>query len=216
MNALPTFAAAAPATMEATVALLGPIALFALVSSITPGPNNVMVTASGLTFGLRRTLPHVLGITLGWMAMVLLCGAGMQALFAQWPVLYDVLRGAGAAYLLYLAWRIAHSGPPETGRADSRPLTFLQAAAFQWVNPKAWVMSIGVVAYLPQQGFIASLLLAGIVCAVVNFPCVVLWAAFGSALRHVLRKPGAVRVFNGVMAILLVLSLLPLVSELIH
>lgn len=198
-----------------TPTLMGSVALFALVSSITPGPNNVMLTASGLNFGFRRTLPHMLGVTVGWMVLLVLCGLGLGAAFRQWPPLHDVLKAASAAYLLYLAWRIARSGPVQQGVASAKPFTFLQAAAFQWVNPKAWVMSLGVIAYTPEQGFLANLLWAAAICGLVNLPSVAIWTAFGSALRHVLRKPGAVRAFNVAMALLLVASLAPVARELL-
>lgn len=198
-----------------TPALVGSVALFALVSSITPGPNNVMLTASGLNFGFRRSLPHMLGITVGWMVLLVLCGLGLGALFRYWPGLHEVLKIAGALYLLYLAWRIARSGSIQEGETAGRPFTFLQAAAFQWVNPKAWVMALGVIAYTPEHHFVANLLLAAVVCGAVNLPSVAVWAAFGSGLRHVLRQPGAVRAFNIAMALLLVASLAPVVMELL-
>lgn len=130
---------------ESTLLLLGPLALFALVSSITPGPNNIMLASSGLTFGFRRTIPHMLGVNLGFTLMLVLVGLGLGTMFQQLPWLYTVLKYAGAMYLLYLAWKIAMSGPLESGAQRGRPFTFMQAALFQWVNPKAWVMAVGVI-----------------------------------------------------------------------
>ncbi|WPL82160.1 LysE family translocator [Bordetella hinzii] len=200
-----------------SLSLLGPLALFALVSSITPGPNNVMLASSGLTFGFRRTVPHMLGVTIGFSVMILLVGLGLGALFSQLPWLYTALKYGGAAYLLYLAWKIARSGPMEDASQRSRPLTFMQAALFQWVNPKAWVMTVGVVAtYTPQQGFLANLWVAALVCGLVNLPSISIWVSFGMALRRVLHRPGAVRAFNMTMALLLVISLYPIVLELLH
>ncbi len=201
----------------ASLSLLGPLALFALVSSITPGPNNVMLASSGLNFGFRRSVPHLLGVNLGFTLMIFLVGVGLGSVFQQTPALYTVLKYAGAAYLLYLAWKIANSGPMEEGEARGKPFTFLQAAAFQWVNPKAWVMAVGVVAtYTPQNGFFANLVIATIVCGVVNLPSVGIWVTFGTALRRVLHRPAAIRAFNVGMALLLVASLYPVALEMLH
>lgn len=201
----------------ASLSLLGPLALFALVSSITPGPNNVMLASSGLNFGFRRSLPHLLGVNLGFTLMIFLVGIGLGSVFQQTPALYSVLKYAGAAYLLYLAWKIANSGALDEGEARGKPFTFLQAAAFQWVNPKAWVMAVGVVAtYTPQNGFFANLVIATVVCGIVNLPSIGIWVTFGTALRRVLHRPAAIRAFNVGMALLLVASLYPVVLELLH
>lgn len=196
-------------------ALLGPLLLFILVSSITPGPNNAMLASSGLTFGMQRTVPHLLGVSLGFSLMVLLVGLGLGAVFVHEPVLYQVLKYVGAAYLLYLAWKIANSGSVQEGQARARPITFAQAVMFQWVNPKAWVMAVGIIAtYTPQQGFFGNLLIATLACVIINLPCVGLWVLFGSTLRRWLHRPGIVRSFNVSMALLLVASLYPVALEL--
>ncbi len=196
-------------------ALLGPLLLFILVSSITPGPNNAMLASSGLTFGMQRTVPHLLGVSLGFSLMVLLVGLGLGAVFVHEPVLYQVLKYVGAAYLLYLAWKIANSGSVQEGQARARPITFAQAVMFQWVNPKAWVMAVGIIAtYTPQQGFFGNLLIATLACVIINLPCVGLWVLFGSTLRRWLHRPGIVRGFNVSMALLLVASLYPVALEL--
>lgn len=201
----------------ASLSLLGPLALFALVSSITPGPNNVMLAASGLNFGFRRSMPHLLGVNLGFTLMIFLVGIGLGSVFRQVPVLYTVLKYVGAAYLLYLAWKIANSGGVEEGEVRGKPMTFLQAAAFQWVNPKAWVMAVGIIAtYTPQAGFFANLVIATLVCGIVNLPSIGIWVTFGTALRRVLHKPWAIRAFNITMALLLVASLYPVVLEALH
>lgn len=201
----------------ASLSLLGPLALFALVSSITPGPNNVMLAASGLNFGFRRSMPHLLGVNLGFTLMIFLVGVGLGSVFQQVPQLYTVLKYVGAAYLLYLAWKIANSGGMEDGAVSGKPMTFLQAAAFQWVNPKAWVMAVGVIAtYTPQAGFFANLVIATVVCGIVNLPSIGVWVTFGTALRRVLHKPWAIRVFNISMALLLVASLYPVALEAFH
>ena len=214
MNLLPSNWADVPLM---SLSLLGPLAMFALVSSITPGPNNVMLASSGLNFGFRRSVPHLLGVNLGFTLMIFLVGIGLGSVFQQVPQLYTVLKYAGAAYLLYLAWKIANSGSMDDGETRGKPFTFLQAAAFQWVNPKAWVMAVGVVAtYTPQNGFFANLVIATVVCGVVNLPSIGIWVTFGTALRRVLHRPWAVRAFNVSMALLLVASLYPVALELMH
>ncbi|WP_019938223.1 LysE family translocator [Bordetella sp. FB-8] len=196
-------------------ALLGPLLLFILVSSITPGPNNAMLASSGLTFGMQRTVPHLLGVSLGFSLMVLLVGLGLGAVFVHEPMVYQVLKYLGAAYLLYLAWKIANSSSVQEGLSRARPIRFMQAVMFQWINPKAWVMAVGIVAtYTPQQGFFGNLLIATLACVIINLPCVGLWVLFGSTLRRWLHKPGIVRGFNVAMALLLVASLYPVALEL--
>jgi threonine/homoserine/homoserine lactone efflux protein len=144
-----------------TADLLLAFIAFAFVTSVTPGPNNMMLLASGVNFGLRRSLPHMFGISLGFMLLVASVGLGLGQVFEQVPMLYNVLRYAGAAYLLYLAWKIANAGAPDSqGDASAKPFSFLQAAAFQWVNPKAWIMAIGAITtYTPQDNFVVNVLL---------------------------------------------------------
>lgn len=192
--------------------LLTAFVLFAFVSSITPGPNNTMLLASGVNFGVRRSIPHALGISVGFMVMVLGVGFGLGEVFKAWPALYTVLRYAGAAYLLYLAWKIATSGPIAGESAATRkPLSFLGAAAFQWVNPKAWVMAIGAITtYTPAQGYVVNVIVIAALFALVNLPSVGIWVMFGSALRRVLQNPRWLMLFNVLMALLLVISLYPL------
>ncbi|CAK14835.1 putative transporter, LysE family [Pseudomonas entomophila L48] len=198
--------------MLASLDLLSAFVLFAFVSSITPGPNNTMLLASGVNFGVRRTIPHALGISVGFMVLVLAVGLGLGEVFKAWPPLYSILRYAGAAYLLYLAWKIATSGPMSGDTASGRkPLGFWGAAAFQWVNPKAWVMAVGAITtYTPAQGYVFNVIIIAAVFALVNLPSVGIWVMFGSALRNLLRNPRAVVLFNVLMAVLLVISLYPL------
>jgi threonine/homoserine/homoserine lactone efflux protein len=200
--------------MSISLDLLLAFALFAFVTSITPGPNNMMLLASGVNFGFSRSLPHMLGICCGFFSLVLAVGLGLGAAFQAYPLLYSVLRYVGAAYLLYLAWKIATSGPAsDAPDAVGKPQTFLQAAAFQWVNPKAWVMAVGAIStYTPLQGYFTNVLVISAVFAIINGPSVAVWAGFGSLLRNVLRDPVRLRIFNGVMAVLLVLSLYPLLK----
>ncbi|KPX44632.1 Amino acid transporter LysE [Pseudomonas syringae pv. helianthi] len=195
--------------------LLLAFTLFAFVTSITPGPNNMMLLASGVNFGFSRTLPHMLGISIGFFVLVLAVGFGLGSVFKAWPVLYTILRYVGAAYLLYLAWKIATS-KPASDEVDSqgKPLGFMSAALFQWVNPKAWIMAIGAIStYTPMQGYFYNVVVISAVFALINLPSVGVWAGFGSLLRNVLREPLGLRLFNGVMALLLVASLYPLFVE---
>ncbi|WP_223519332.1 LysE family translocator [Pseudomonas sp. GL-B-19] len=201
--------------MTLSLDLLMGFALFALVTSITPGPNNTMLLASGVNFGFNRTIPHMLGITCGFFVLVVAVGFGLGAVFKTYPLLYTVLRYVGAAYLLYLAWKIAHSGPvSESEKGDSKPISYLGAAAFQWVNPKAWIMAIGAIStYTPMQGYFTNVLVIAAVFALINLPSVSVWAGCGTLLRNVLKDRRWLRVFNWGMAALLVASLYPLLLE---
>jgi threonine/homoserine/homoserine lactone efflux protein len=191
-----------------------PLALFIFVNSVTPGPNNIMLTASGAAFGYRRTIPHLLGIGAGMSAMLLLAGAGLGALFETQPRLYQILQYAGAAYLLYLAWRLATSSTVGEDAQRARPMTFIEAAAFQWVNPKAWIIAIGIVAaYMPEGDYVQTLIAVTALCWLINYPTISLWVLFGTALRTTLSDPRRLRAFNIVMALLLVASLYPVFVE---
>ncbi|AUG01091.1 MULTISPECIES: LysE family translocator [Pseudomonas] len=200
--------------MPLSIDLLLAFALFAFVTSVTPGPNNAMLLASGVNFGFRRTVPHILGISSGFLVLVLAVGLGLGAVFEAYPVLYKVLRYVGAAYLLYLAWNIARSGPvSQEVDGKGRPLGFWGAAAFQWVNPKAWVMALGAIStYTPLQGYFFNVVVIASLFALINAPSVGVWAGFGSVLRNVLRDPRWLRLFNYGMALLLVISLFPLLQ----
>ncbi|MDH1262884.1 LysE family translocator [Pseudomonas sp. GD03944] len=188
---------------------------FAFVTSVTPGPNNMMLLASGVNFGLRRSVPHMLGISLGFMVLVMAVGLGLGQVFERFPLLYTVPRYVGAAYLLYLAWKIANAGAPNSQTGEQgKPFSFLQAAAFQWVNPKAWVMAIGAITtYTPQENFVTNVLLIAALFALVNCPSVGIWTMAGSLLRNWLNDPRVLRAFNIVMALLLVLSLYPILID---
>ncbi len=186
--------------------------LFAFVSSITPGPNNFMLLASGVNFGFRRTIPHMIGIGVGFFTLLLGVGFGLGALLVAWPALHVALKVAGGAYLVYLAWRIAMSRELGKGReGTARPMTFLEAAAFQWVNPKAWVMAVTAMAiYTTPEAPIGSVLLVATAFALVNFPSVSTWAGFGMALRGFLSDPARLKWFNIAMGLLLIASLWPM------
>ncbi len=189
--------------------LLLALVAFAFVSSITPGPNNLMLLASGANFGFRRTIPHMLGIGIGHMVMVFLLGAGLIRVFDTWPVTHDVLKTVSIAYLLWLAWKIATAAPVRQGEGTGRPFTFLQAAAFQWVNPKAWTMALtAIAAYAPDRSLEAIGLVA-LIFGAVNIPSVSTWTVLGQQMARLLRSPRHLTAFNWTMAGLLVLSLWP-------
>jgi len=187
------------------------LALFAFVSSITPGPNNLMLMASGANFGFRRTIPHMLGVALGFVFMVLMVGVGLVQVFDAYPVSYTVLKAGSVVYLLWLAWKIAHAGPVRTGDEQGSPMSFLQAAAFQWVNPKAWAMALTAIsAYTPDQTIVA-ILLVSVVFGAINLPSVGSWTVLGQQMARLLTNPRRLQVFNWTMALLLVASLYPVI-----
>jgi len=184
---------------------------FAFVTSATPGPNNMMLMASGANFGMRRTVPHMLGVSLGFGAMVAVLGLGVDQIIARSPLLAETLKWVSMGYMLWLAWKIATAAAPKEGAGSGRPMTFLQASAFQWVNPKAWAMALGALsAYAAGVG---GALVVALVFAVVNLPTVSVWAAMGLAVRRLLATPLRLRLFNGVMAVLLVVSMLPVLFD---
>lgn len=185
---------------------------FAFVTSVTPGPNNLMLMASGANFGIRRTIPHMLGISVGFAVLACATGLGLAGVLHTWPAALLALKAAAVGYMLWLAWKIAGSGAPGQGRAGARPMTFLQAAAFQWVNPKAWAMALGAITVYAPQGTLAQIGLVAGVFALVNLPTVSLWAWAGEALRTFLSAPRRLRAFNLTMAAGLVLSLWPVLK----
>ncbi|MFG6081780.1 LysE family translocator [Paracoccus litorisediminis] len=185
---------------------------FAFVTSVTPGPNNLMLMASGANFGLRRTLPHMLGVALGFGAMVALLGLGIAQIITANPAIAQVMKWVSLTYVLWLAWKIAGSAAPQSDSAAStaRPMSFLAACAFQWVNPKAWMMALGALsAYSAGAG---GEFAVALVFTLVNLPSVAIWAAMGQGLRGVLQDPRRLRLFNWAMAGLLILSVLPVIT----
>ena len=188
------------------------LALFGFVSSITPGPNNLMLMASGANFGIRRTLPHMLGISVGFTLMMVLVGVGLVQIFDRYPLIYTVLKIASVAYLLYLAWKIATAAPVKLQQAKGKPMTFLQASAFQWVNPKAWAMALTVMTVYVPDAALPVLSIAALFFALINFPSVTVWVVMGQQMARMLTNPKRLTVFNRVMAALLVASLYPLLG----
>jgi threonine/homoserine/homoserine lactone efflux protein len=194
--------------VDAFLALL----VYALVTSITPGPNNLMLLASGVNFGIARTVPHMLGISIGFLVLLLAVGFGLGAVLTAFPALHTALKVAGAAYLLYLAWKIAMSRSlGGKGETEAKPMRFIDAAAFQWVNPKAWVMAITAMAVYtnPDHPFV-SVALISIAFTIVNLPSVSVWAGFGTALRGFLMDPARLKWFNIAMGLLLTATLWPM------
>lgn len=196
--------------MDATS--LVPLIGFAFANSITPGPNNLMLMASGANFGVRRTLAHLAGVAGGFTLMIVLVGLGVMRLFALWPPAETVLKIACAAFILWLAWRIARASAPGAAGARARPMTFLEAAVFQWLNPKAWAMALGAITLYAPGREMSALLLVAAVFGAVNLPCITTWALMGRGARRLLDRPARLAVFNAAMALLLVGTLWPVLG----
>ena len=177
-----------------------PLVTYSIVMSSTPGPNNLMLTTSGANFGFRRTLPHILGISAGMTVQTIVTCLGLGSLFVAFPALHDVLRVAGALYLLVLAWKLAGSAIADVSLA--RPLSFWQAAAFQAVNPKSWIKSITIASvFMPTgMGIVPGTLLVTVITVAIGMPCVSVWALFGVAIRRLLTDLRRRQVFNVIMA----------------
>ncbi len=191
--------------------LLAALAAFALVASVTPGPNNLMLLASGVNFGLRRTVPHMAGIAFGFCVLLLAVGFGLGALFERVPAAQAVLKLAGGSYLLFLAWKIGTARSMGDADGPARPISFLQASAFQFLNPKGWVAALAAMAaYTTPQDHAASVVLVTAIFMLVGVPSILVWAGFGVALRTWLSDPVRLKRFNIGMAGLLVLSLWPM------
>lgn len=189
--------------------LLAGLATFALVSSITPGPNNLMLLASGANFGFRRTLPHMLGIAIGFTLMIVLVGIGLIEIFDRYPLSHTILKIASVCYLVYLAWRIATASAPESREATGKPFSFWQAAAFQWVNPKAWAMGLTAITVYTATRELPDIVLVALVFGAINLPSVGCWAWLGQSMQRVLTNATRLRWFNVSMAALLLASLYP-------
>ena len=187
---------------------------FAFVTSVTPGPNNMMLMASGATFGFRRTLPHMFGVEIGFVVLTLLVGFGIAEAIEALPLLGLALKVAGSAYMLWFAWRILNATPPgEEARAASRPMRFHEAALFQWVNPKAWAMALTAVTAYAPAGTPAAIAAVAVIFGLVNIPTVGSWALLGQEMRRWLTSERRRRLFNATMAALLVASLWPIVTH---
>jgi len=196
-----------------TYELLTALLAFAFVSTVTPGPNNLMVLASGANFGLRRTLPHMAGITLGFGLMVFLVGVGLMQIFDLFPITYTILKIASVSFLIYLAYKIATAAPPseKSTAPTGHPITFVQAALFQWVNPKAWAMALSAnSAYTPEGFGMAGALIVASAFIAVNTPSITCWTLMGTQISRLLNVAWKLRAFNICAALLLLGSLYPI------
>lgn len=195
--------------LDAILALIG----FAFVMSVSPGPSNILLLASGANFGLARTVPLILGISFGFLTMVLGVGLGVARVLEAYPVSSVALRIACTVYILWLAVKMFSHRGSGLSRSDNKidkPFTFLQAAGLQLVNPKAWTVALIVtVTYLPPEASLSSLALLLTLFAAVNIPAISIWAISGHALRDFLGEENRMNIFNKVMAILLVAAMLP-------
>lgn len=189
------------------------LVIFVATTSITPGPNNTMIFASGVNFGFRRSIPHILGISIGFLLLLFAVGIGLSAVITALPWLFTLIKILGALYLCWMAWKIASTRSLSRGEsAGRRPMTFLAAAAFQWVNPKAWVMAISAIAtYTSPTQFGQTLAVVALVFFIIGLPCTIAWAVGGTALRGWLSDPIKLKYFNITMGVLLVASLWPMI-----
>jgi threonine/homoserine/homoserine lactone efflux protein len=189
------------------------LVIFAFTTSVTPGPNNMMLLSSGVNFGFRRSVPHMLGITCGFFSLLVGVGFGLGALLKAAPTLFLALKIAGGLYLVWIAWKIASSRTLGEGKSGTRPMTFLEAAAFQWVNPKAWVMALSAMStYADPAKYAVTVSIIAVAFALVNGPTISSWVGFGTIMREWLSEPRRLKGFNIIMAALLVLSLWPMLK----
>ena len=191
--------------------VLIPLIVFCFAASISPGPNNIMLMTSGVNYGVAKTIPHLLGINIGFPAMVAAIGFGLGNLFIAFPQIYLVIKVLGITYLLYLAWNIAHSSMPNVRAESGNPLTFIQAVLFQWVNPKAWVMAVSAItSFMTSENMVSQILVIVATYAVVGGVCMVVWLCAGVAMKGFLQHEKQLKFFNIVMALLLVASVVPM------
>lgn len=189
--------------------------IFAVSTTITPGPNNIMIMTSGLNYGIKSSMPHLLGICLGFPTMVLLVGLGFSVVFERYPVLHEVIKLMGIAYLLYLSWIVASSSPASLEGKQNKPFSFAQAALFQWVNPKAWIMATGAVSAFTSvsSDLLPQVIIISLLFLLVAFPCVGVWLVFGVSLKKYLTSFTQQKIFNVSMALLLTVSVLPALKD---
>ena len=195
---------------------LSSLLLFAIIAAFTPGPNNIMIMTSGLNFGPKASMPHFIGICLGFPSMFLAIGFGLGFIFERFTLVHSFIQVLGVLYLLYLSWLIAISGKASAQDGQAKPLTFTQAALFQWINPKAWVTGTSAIAAFTvmEANLTAQILIIGLVLFLVAIPSAAVWMLFGASLQRVLSNPVQLRVFNVSMALLLAGSVMPVVVDL--
>ncbi len=192
--------------------------LFAFSAAITPGPNNVMLMSSGLNYGVKKSLPHLFGICFGFPVMVLLIGVGLGSVFERFPITHTIIQILGILYLLYLAWIIATTKTHDIHTTKSNPLSFWQAALFQWINPKAWIMATGAIATYTtiSTNIYQQISIIALIFFITAVPSAATWLIFGAKLKHFLQNPKHQHIFNIVMALLLVSSMIPVLINLIN
>lgn len=200
--------------MEMIIAL----GIFAFSTSITPGPNNIMLMSSGANYGVRRTLPHLLGVVCGFALMLILVGLGGGVLFDNFPLAFQLVKVVGMGYMSYLAFRIATAGQRQFGETTGRPMTFMQTVLFQWVNGKAWIMVTGAVATFTTAGddYLLQVALMTATFISIGLPCNVIWLLCGRALKGLLESAARQRMFNMLMGTLLFLSILPTMADMVR
>jgi threonine/homoserine/homoserine lactone efflux protein len=194
------------------------IFIFAISSTVTPGPNNIMIMTSGLNYGVKNSIPHLLGICFGFPVMVIVIGFGFSVIFERYPLFNEIIKILGVVYLLYLSWLIASSSPVSLEGTKSKPLSFTQAALFQWVNPKAWVVATGAVsAYTSvSSDFFVQVIFIALAFLIVAIPSLGTWLIFGVGIKKYLKSPTHQKIFNLSMALLLILSVLPVLIKLVE
>lgn len=189
------------------------VIVFCLVTSITPGPNTVMLMTSGLNHGVKKSMPHYWGVNIGFALMVTAIGFGLGAIFTLYPMVHQLIKLVGIVYLLFLAWKIANAGHANNGGSLSAPFTFIQAAAFQWVNPKAWVIAVGAIAaFTTGSNINADIIFIVLSYFVVGLVSMAVWLILGASLQRLLSSTKSLRRFNITMAIFLVLSIIPMIQ----
>ena len=194
-----------------------PLILFCISSTITPGPNNLMLLLSSINFGIKQSLPHYLGICIGFPVMVFIIGLGLESVFTTYPELHLIIKIIGAVYMLWLAYKIIISSAKKEKKPGSKPLTFIQAALFQWVNPKAWIMAIGAIStYTTVEGNLSLLfqvIIISIIYVVVSFICAGFWLFGGKPVKKVLNNEKHLKIFNLILGSLLVISIIIMIFE---
>lgn len=199
-----------------SLTMLLSIGAFTLSTVLTPGPNNIMLLSSGLTFGYKKTVPHILGIIIGFPIMVLLVGFGMGIVFENYPIILSILKLVGMIYLLWMAYKIATNvSGYELQKQNVKPFTFFQAAVFQWVNPKAWIMAITSISLFVTsiENYTVQVVIVAFVYLLSGVISTNSWTLGGVALKTILKSQKSISYFNKLMAFLLVISIIPFVIE---
>ena len=184
--------------------------IFAFVSSITPGPNNIMLMASGTNFGFQKSIPHILGINIGYSMLIFSLGIGLMEVFNLFPLTKNILKSLCVGYLVYLSYRIATSATSagKNEEQKSRPMSFTEAMLFQWVNPKGWTMGLSAITIYSPTNALSSIILVTFAFSITNFPCQCLWVLLGQQFRKLMTSSIKLRIFNYIMAGLLMLTLI--------